>query len=57
LLNGYEILNRYFDQLFSNNQSSCIWWGSWFYWWCEQGFAGLQRNMVRTAFSIRASVS
>jgi hypothetical protein len=25
LLNGYEILNRYFDQLFSNNQSSCIW--------------------------------
>ena len=37
IVNGYEVLNKYFDELFASNKSSGFWRGPWFYRRCKPG--------------------
>ena len=58
ILNGYEVLNRYFDELFSNNPK-VIAFGEdlGFIGDVNQGFAGLQANMGQAEYSIPVFVN
>lgn len=56
VLNGFEILNRYFDELFSSNPKVLAFGEDLgFIGDVNQGFSGLQQNMGPNAFLIPVS--